>query len=108
MKTKYDFSEKGINEVIEDYINANWRVLNFTGIDKNEMLDLEYVDVFVQKAFSGNGYYEFRGDVRPRISDNEGGYNVDTYRITGYASIAIDSSTTFKCSIDDNISMTKK
>lgn len=90
-KLKYEFSVKGVNAAINDYIKMKWENLAFKGVDMNLLCGMTYVQVFIQSAFTGKGLYHFIGDVKPRIKDNLGGYTEQPMAISGYAHISIDN-----------------
>lgn len=88
---KYDFSAKGVNSAINDYIIIKWKNLEFKGVDKDLLCGMTYVQVFIQSAFNGKGVYHFVGDVKPRLKDNQGGYTEQQMSISGYAHITINN-----------------
>ena len=107
MKPIYELSKKGLNAAIGNYIKDKWKELTLNGIDNSLVLDWENVSVFIQSAFKGESGYTFQGEARPRLSDNMGGYTVDTYIINGAASIQIKDNEPCVLALD-NISMKKK
>ena len=107
MKPIYELSKEGVNAAIGNYIKDNWKKLTFNGIDKSLILDWENVSVFIQSAFNGEREYSFHGEARPKLSNNMGGYSVDTYIINGAASIQIKDNEPCVLALD-NISVKKK
>ena len=88
---KFEHSQAGINAAISDFIQSNWDDFVYLGIEKDKIIGFEAVQIFVQKKYNGSGLYSFTGEIRPQLSDNQGGYQITTKRISGCAEIAISS-----------------
>jgi hypothetical protein len=105
---KYELSIKGIKCAINDYVRNHWRELKFNGIGNHKVMGFEDVNVDVQGEFVGKSKYQFSGDARPIISDDNGGYTVNNMIISGAAHIIIDSNATKVESLSVPISIKKK
>ena len=109
MEQKYELTTKGANSALLDYLRKNWKELTFRGDNADKICGMNFTFAAIQTEFTKKDVYRFVGDAMIQI-DNciDGGYNEDSFSISGYVGISVNSDGLYVEKIEGFISIHRK